>query len=115
MVERKRDRANSEIFLTSLSRSTLRRLAASMPPSLGGRVSNGLNDNQTTIQELEVENHNPSHPVQNPAWTVEGIITLGDIMEILPFEDTLVILEVDKKTVWAPLEAGLGLWPAREG
>jgi len=36
-------------------------------------------------------------------------------MEILPFEDSLVVLEIDGETVWAALEAGLGPWPAQEG
>ena len=44
-----------------------------------------------------------------------GNITLGDIMEILPFEDSLVVLELDGETIWAALEAGLGTWPAQEG
>ena len=46
---------------------------------------------------------------------VIGNITLGDIMEILPFEDSLVVLELDGETIWAALEAGLGTWPAHEG
>ena len=44
-----------------------------------------------------------------------GNITLGDIMGILPFEDSLVVLELDGETIWAALEAGLGTWPAQEG
>jgi 5'-nucleotidase len=44
-----------------------------------------------------------------------GDITLGDILEILPFEDPLVVLEVDGRTIWAALEAGLSTWPAQEG
>jgi 5'-nucleotidase len=39
-------------------------------------------------------------------WTV-GNITWGDIQEILPFEDSLVVLELDGETIWAVLEAGL--------
>ena len=44
-----------------------------------------------------------------------GVITLGDILEILPFEDPIVVLEVDGETLWAALEAGLSTWPAQEG
>lgn len=44
-----------------------------------------------------------------------GNITLGDITEILPFEDSLVVLELDGETIWAALESGLGTWPAQEG
>lgn len=36
-------------------------------------------------------------------------------MEILPFEDSLVVLELDGETIWAALEAGLEKWPAQEG
>ncbi|KAJ3522883.1 hypothetical protein NM688_g8808 [Phlebia brevispora] len=44
-----------------------------------------------------------------------GVITLGDILEILPFEDPIIVLEVDGETIWAALEAGLETWPAQEG
>ncbi|KDQ33721.1 hypothetical protein PLEOSDRAFT_1032941 [Pleurotus ostreatus PC15] len=44
-----------------------------------------------------------------------GIITLGDIMEILPFEDPLVVLELDGQAIWDALEASLSTWPAQEG
>ncbi|KAI5124075.1 hypothetical protein M0805_003902 [Coniferiporia weirii] len=44
-----------------------------------------------------------------------GNITLGDIMEILPFEDSIVVLEIDGETIWEALEASLSLWPAHEG
>jgi 5'-nucleotidase len=44
-----------------------------------------------------------------------GDITLGDILEILPFEDPLVVIEVDGETIWKALEAGLSTWPAQEG
>ncbi|EPQ58734.1 hypothetical protein GLOTRDRAFT_104166 [Gloeophyllum trabeum ATCC 11539] len=44
-----------------------------------------------------------------------GIITLGDILEILPFEDPLVVLELDGEAIWAALEASLETWPAQEG
>ncbi|KAI0721526.1 Metallo-dependent phosphatase [Cerioporus squamosus] len=44
-----------------------------------------------------------------------GVITLGDILEILPFEDPIVVLELDGETIWAALEASLETWPAQEG
>ncbi|KAI0807271.1 Metallo-dependent phosphatase [Fomes fomentarius] len=44
-----------------------------------------------------------------------GLITLGDILEILPFEDPIVVLELDGETLWAALEASLETWPAQEG
>lgn len=36
-------------------------------------------------------------------------------MEILPFEDPIVVLEVDGETLWAALESSLATWPAQEG
>lgn len=53
--------------------------------------------------------------IQSTDNPVIGYITLGDIMEILPFEDSLVVLELDGETVWAALEKGLEAWPAQEG
>ncbi|KAI0747874.1 Metallo-dependent phosphatase [Daedaleopsis nitida] len=44
-----------------------------------------------------------------------GLVTLGDILEILPFEDPIVVLELDGETIWAALEASLETWPAQEG
>lgn len=44
-----------------------------------------------------------------------GNITLGDILEILPFEDPIVVLELDGESIWAALEASLSTWPAQEG
>lgn len=29
-----------------------------------------------------------------------GVITLGDILEILPFEDPIVVLELDGESLW---------------
>ncbi|KAJ3754516.1 Metallo-dependent phosphatase-like protein [Lentinula raphanica] len=42
-------------------------------------------------------------------------ITLGDITEILPFDDPLVVLELDGDAIWSALESGLSTWPAQEG
>ena len=44
-----------------------------------------------------------------------GFITLGDILEILPFEDPIVVLELDGQTIWDALESSLATWPAQEG
>lgn len=44
-----------------------------------------------------------------------GFLTLGDVLEILPFEDPLVVLEISGKTLWDTLEASLSTWPAQEG
>ncbi|CAA7267942.1 unnamed protein product [Cyclocybe aegerita] len=44
-----------------------------------------------------------------------GPITIGDILEILPFEDPIVVLEVDGATLWDALESSLRMWPAQEG
>jgi 5'-nucleotidase len=44
-----------------------------------------------------------------------GYLTLGDVLEILPFEDPLVVLEISGKTLWDALEASLATWPAQEG
>jgi len=44
-----------------------------------------------------------------------GNITLGDILEILPFEDPIVVIELDGESIWAALEASLSTWPAQEG
>jgi 5'-nucleotidase len=44
-----------------------------------------------------------------------GNVTLGDILEILPFEDPMVVLELDGKSLWGALEASFETWPAQEG
>ena len=36
-------------------------------------------------------------------------------MEILPFEDSIVVLELDGSTIHKAFEAGLSKWPAQEG
>jgi hypothetical protein len=48
-------------------------------------------------------------------FTCIGNITLGDILEILPFEDPIVVIELDGESFWAALEASLSTWPAQEG
>jgi 5'-nucleotidase len=53
------------------------------------------------------------------SWTelyhLIGFLTLGDVLEILPFEDPLVVLEISGKALWGALEAALSTWPAQEG
>ncbi|TFK67898.1 Metallo-dependent phosphatase [Pluteus cervinus] len=44
-----------------------------------------------------------------------GVVTLGNILEILPFEDAVVVLELDGSVLWEALEASLSKWPAQEG
>ncbi|TRM59377.1 Metallo-dependent phosphatase-like protein [Schizophyllum amplum] len=44
-----------------------------------------------------------------------GVVTLGDILEILPFEDPIIVLELDGQAIWDALEAGFSTWPAQEG
>ncbi|THG98917.1 hypothetical protein EW026_g3339 [Hermanssonia centrifuga] len=46
---------------------------------------------------------------------LSGVVTLGDILEILPFQDPIIVLEIDGATLWAALEASLETWPAQEG
>jgi 2',3'-cyclic-nucleotide 2'-phosphodiesterase (5'-nucleotidase family) len=45
----------------------------------------------------------------------KGNITLGYVLEILPFEDPIVVLELDGESLWEALEASLATWPAQEG
>jgi 5'-nucleotidase len=40
---------------------------------------------------------------------------MGDILEILPFDDPVIVIEVDGETLWDALESSLELWPALEG
>jgi len=44
-----------------------------------------------------------------------GYMTMGDILEILPFDDPVIILELDGATLWDTLENALGKYPALEG
>ncbi|TXT12211.1 uncharacterized protein COLE_02621 [Cutaneotrichosporon oleaginosum] len=44
-----------------------------------------------------------------------GTITLGNILEIFPFDDPVVCLEIDGKGIWDTLESALSRWPAQEG
>ena len=40
---------------------------------------------------------------------------MDNILEILPYDDPAVVLEVDGETLWDALESSLKLWPAQEG
>ena len=53
--------------------------------------------------------------VSTNSVAITGPVTLGDILEILPFEDPIVVLELDGEAIWAALEASLETWPAQEG
>ncbi|PVF93825.1 Metallo-dependent phosphatase [Serendipita vermifera] len=44
-----------------------------------------------------------------------GYFTVGNILEILPFQDPIVVLKMDGPTIWAALESALETWPAQEG
>ena len=44
-----------------------------------------------------------------------GVVTLGDIIEVLPFDDSIVVLEVSGSVIWEALESSLKTWPAHEG
>ncbi|KAH0830270.1 Metallo-dependent phosphatase-like protein [Lanmaoa asiatica] len=44
-----------------------------------------------------------------------GVITLGNIMEILPFDDPTVVVELDEESLWDALEGALSKYPAQEG
>ncbi|QRV89758.1 nucleotide phosphoesterase protein YfkN [Ceratobasidium sp. AG-Ba] len=44
-----------------------------------------------------------------------GNITLGDLLEILPFEDPIVVQALNGETIWTALESALSTWPAQEG
>ena len=37
------------------------------------------------------------------------------MLEILPFEDPLVVIELDGGAIWDALESSLSTWPAQEG
>ena len=57
-----------------------------------------------------------SHQAINAQRTIfVGEITLGDVLEILPFSDSTVVIEVDGRTIWEAFEVGLSKWPAQEG
>ncbi|KAF8837793.1 Metallo-dependent phosphatase [Paxillus ammoniavirescens] len=44
-----------------------------------------------------------------------GVITLGNLMTILPFLDPMVVLELDGNALWDAMESGLSKWPVQEG
>lgn len=44
-----------------------------------------------------------------------GKITIGDVLEILPFSDAVLVIEMDGKSIWDAFESSLSMWPAQEG
>ncbi|KZT61237.1 Metallo-dependent phosphatase [Calocera cornea HHB12733] len=44
-----------------------------------------------------------------------GYITLGDVYEILPFDDPIIMLQLTGEDIWNALENGFSTWPAQEG
>ncbi|KIK95089.1 hypothetical protein PAXRUDRAFT_407850 [Paxillus rubicundulus Ve08.2h10] len=44
-----------------------------------------------------------------------GVLTLGNLMTILPFLDPMVVLELDGNALWDAMESGLSKWPVQEG
>ena len=44
-----------------------------------------------------------------------GVITLGDLLEIMPFEDAIVVKELKGQDIWDALENGFSSYPKQEG
>ncbi|WFD34813.1 hypothetical protein MCUN1_001657 [Malassezia cuniculi] len=44
-----------------------------------------------------------------------GRITLGNVLEVLPFEDSVVLVELTGQDIWDALENGLSSYPRQEG
>lgn len=44
-----------------------------------------------------------------------GKITLGNVLEVLPFEDPVVLVELTGKDIWDALENGFSAYPRQEG
>ncbi|KAI9183847.1 hypothetical protein H9P43_002899 [Blastocladiella emersonii ATCC 22665] len=44
-----------------------------------------------------------------------GEITIRDVMEMFPFEDPVVVIDVTGEQVWGALENGVSMWPKQEG
>lgn len=40
---------------------------------------------------------------------------MGDVLEILPFEDPIIVIEVDGEMLWDAIESSLSTWPSQEG
>jgi 2',3'-cyclic-nucleotide 2'-phosphodiesterase (5'-nucleotidase family) len=67
------------------------------------------------IQSMGPVSMHPARLLANFQSRESGEITLGDIMEILPFEDPIIVLDMDGKSIWDALENALSKWPAQEG
>lgn len=37
------------------------------------------------------------------------------MLEILPFSDPVLVIEIDGKSIWDAFESALSMWPAQEG
>ncbi|EAU80500.2 hypothetical protein CC1G_11855 [Coprinopsis cinerea okayama7 len=44
-----------------------------------------------------------------------GRLSLGDLKTMFPYNDSVVVMEVDGKTLWEAMESGLSRWPSQEG
>jgi len=44
-----------------------------------------------------------------------GEVTLGDLLEIFPFEDTVVVIRITGQQLWDALESALSMVPKQEG
>ena len=56
-----------------------------------------------------------SHSGEQVADINQGEITLGNILEILPFQDAVVVIELDGERLWDAMESALSKFPAQEG
>ncbi|EIW81808.1 Metallo-dependent phosphatase, partial [Coniophora puteana RWD-64-598 SS2] len=45
----------------------------------------------------------------------EGPLTLENLMDMVPFTDPMVVLEMDGEAVWKAIDSGLSKWPETEG
>ncbi|CAG8514973.1 1413_t:CDS:2 [Paraglomus occultum] len=53
--------------------------------------------------------------IRSDATYGPGVITLSDIREILPFEDTVVVIRITGQQIWDALESALSKIPKQEG
>ncbi|KAJ8094243.1 hypothetical protein PM082_006782 [Marasmius tenuissimus] len=44
-----------------------------------------------------------------------GVFTMKDLVDVLPYQDHTVVLELDANALWDTMESGLSQWPAHEG
>ncbi|EIW81814.1 Metallo-dependent phosphatase [Coniophora puteana RWD-64-598 SS2] len=53
--------------------------------------------------------------IRGDATYSKGPITLGDLMQMLPFTDPTVVAEMTGDALWTAMESGLSKWPVQEG